>query len=248
MAKDSQETRDRLVAAVGQLLAREGFQRIGVNAVAREAGVDKVLIYRYFDGITDLVAAFCRTEGFWPTGREIMGADPDTFSRLPFARQVADSSINFLRALRRRPVAREVLAWRFLVHNELTEALDQVRQDSWLEVLRHVQAPEQGAPGDVLAFQAVLGAAVNHLGARSDKLVSFAGIDLTDESGWERIEAMIRSLCEAQFGVSVSKPEPTPTPAPEPTPTPGPETGPETEPASAPEPTPEPAPTPKPKP
>lgn len=210
MSKDSQETRDRLVAAVGQLLAREGFQRIGVNAVAREAGVDKVLIYRYFDGIKDLVMAFCRTEGFWPTGREIMGTDPDSFSRLPFAQQVADSAINFLRALRQRPLAREVLAWRFLVRNELTEALDQVRQDSWLQVLRHVQAPERGAFGDAVAFQAVLGAAVNHLGARSDKLESFAGIDLTDESGWQRIESMIRSLCEAQFGTPEPKAEPKP--------------------------------------
>ena len=47
-------TRRRLISAVGSLLAREGFKGIGVNAVAREAGVDKKLIYRYFDGLPGL--------------------------------------------------------------------------------------------------------------------------------------------------------------------------------------------------
>ncbi|MFU8830406.1 MAG: hypothetical protein ACNA8P_13365 [Phycisphaerales bacterium] len=35
-----------MIRAVGTLLARDGFQGMGVNAVAREAGVDKVLIAR----------------------------------------------------------------------------------------------------------------------------------------------------------------------------------------------------------
>ena len=64
--RDRESTRARLIAAVGTLLAREGFTGLGVNAVAREAGVDKVLIYRYFGGLPELIVAFGREGNFWP--------------------------------------------------------------------------------------------------------------------------------------------------------------------------------------
>ena len=38
--RDAQATRGRILAAVGSLLVREGFGALGVNAVARAAGVD----------------------------------------------------------------------------------------------------------------------------------------------------------------------------------------------------------------
>lgn len=200
MPRDSYETRTRLMEAVGRVLAREGFQRIGINAVAREAGLDKVLIYRYFNGIDELIASFCRQEGFWPTPLELMGGDREAFAQKPYAQQVADCAVNFLRALRERPLAREVLAWRFLVQNERTRALDSVRQANWAEVLNIIQAPPSGTGVDVDALQAVLGAAVNHLGTRSPRLTEFAGVDLADEQGWSRIEAMIRILCRTMLG------------------------------------------------
>src|SRR6185295_11786660 len=56
-------TRDRaaseraLVAAAVEVLADAGFRSFGVNAVARAAGLDKQLIYRYFGGLEGLVAA-----------------------------------------------------------------------------------------------------------------------------------------------------------------------------------------------
>jgi AcrR family transcriptional regulator len=50
--RDKHITSKRLISAVGSLLAKKGFKGIGVNAVAREAGVDKVLFFRYFGGLT----------------------------------------------------------------------------------------------------------------------------------------------------------------------------------------------------
>ena len=40
MARDKAETKARILAAVGKLLAESGFKSLGVNAIAREAGVD----------------------------------------------------------------------------------------------------------------------------------------------------------------------------------------------------------------
>jgi len=202
MAKDSQETRARLVDAVGRVLSKEGFEKIGVNAVAREAGVDKVLIYRYFGGLKGLVTAFCQREGFWPTPLELMGGDRDAFARMPYARQLAEGAVNYLRAIRARPLAQEVLAWRFLVHNELTDAFDSVRMASGAEVLTLLNVPAGEDAIDHQALQVIVAAATNHLGTRAGKLRQFAGISLQDASGWTRIEDMLRKMVYAAAGES----------------------------------------------
>ena len=40
--RNREATRLRLIEAVGELLAEKGFTRLGINAVAKQAGVDKV--------------------------------------------------------------------------------------------------------------------------------------------------------------------------------------------------------------
>ncbi|HRW79035.1 MAG TPA: helix-turn-helix domain-containing protein, partial [Candidatus Sabulitectum sp.] len=55
--RDSEKTREAIMDALERILTREGFTGVGVNALAREAGVDKVLIYRYFGSLEGLLAA-----------------------------------------------------------------------------------------------------------------------------------------------------------------------------------------------
>ena len=202
MARDSQETRERLIEAVGRVLAREGFQSVGVNSVAREAGVDKVLIYRYFDGLKGLVAAFCQREGFWPSPLELMGGDRDAFARMPYAQQLAEGAVNYLRAILARPLAQEVMAWRFLAQSELTDAFDSIRMASIEELIRSLNVPAGEDAIDYQALQAIVAAAINHLGTSSRKLGAFSVLGLQDESGWPRIEGMIRRMVYAVAGES----------------------------------------------
>ncbi|EYD72144.1 putative transcriptional regulator protein, TetR family [Rubellimicrobium mesophilum DSM 19309] len=57
MTRDRQATTARLLDAAFATLAGEGFAGFGINAVARAAGCDKKLIYRYFDGLDGLLDA-----------------------------------------------------------------------------------------------------------------------------------------------------------------------------------------------
>ncbi len=59
-------TEDRIRSAAWNLLAREGLPAWGVNAVAREAGVDKVLLYRYFGGLETILHHLMEQQRFWP--------------------------------------------------------------------------------------------------------------------------------------------------------------------------------------
>ncbi len=57
MTRNKDETRQRILDAALALAGTEGFAALGINAVARAAGADKQLIYRYFGGLEGLLAA-----------------------------------------------------------------------------------------------------------------------------------------------------------------------------------------------
>lgn len=46
----------RLLIAVSQIIENEGFNKIEVNKIAKQAKCDKVLIYRYFGGLEGLLS------------------------------------------------------------------------------------------------------------------------------------------------------------------------------------------------
>jgi len=88
-------TAAKIIEAVGLVLARDGFDKIGINAIAREAGVDKVLIYRYFEGLPKLLSAWAASGAFWPTVQELIDASPPNLMSLSLAQRYAPASIQF---------------------------------------------------------------------------------------------------------------------------------------------------------
>ena len=73
MNKDREVTKQRLLGAVGEVLVERGYAGIGVNAIAKKAGVDKVLIYRYFNDLDGLLEAFVLRKDFVSNLRKFFG-------------------------------------------------------------------------------------------------------------------------------------------------------------------------------
>lgn len=193
--RDKEITKRRLISAVGSLLAREGFKGIGVNAVAREAGVDKVLIYRYFDGLPGLIAAFGREGDFWPSILELAGGDLQHFAGLSLEDRLSLLTSSFIAALRKRPLTLAIMAWETVERNELTESLEAVREQRIMEFFQMFFAKdEQGQ--DLQATIMLAGAAVSYLVVRSAHIDVFGGIRLDTEDGWQRIEGGLNRIIQ----------------------------------------------------
>ena len=64
--RDRDATEQRMLKAVGEMIRRDGFEKLGVNAVAAHCGVSKILIYRYFGSLDGLLAAEVLTAASWP--------------------------------------------------------------------------------------------------------------------------------------------------------------------------------------
>ena len=196
-------TKDKLIRAVGKLLAEEGFKGLGVNKVAKAAGVDKVLVYRYFGGLPQLIKEYSETVDFWPTVDELMGPDPNRVRQMPPDRQIAEFFKAFVSALRKRPATQDILAWELLERNELTMQLEDVRIRTILEYFEYLE--EIPDDDNLTAIVALMGSAVHHLIVRNRINRSYAGIDLESEDGWERINKGIDLLLNGIFTPTLPK-------------------------------------------
>ncbi|OYX95246.1 MAG: hypothetical protein B7Y76_09920, partial [Sphingobacteriia bacterium 35-40-5] len=71
--KDKELTKRKLINAVGEIIRTEGYTGLGVNKIARQAQVDKKLIYRYFITVDRLIEEYVLEKDYWMLASEKMG-------------------------------------------------------------------------------------------------------------------------------------------------------------------------------
>jgi AcrR family transcriptional regulator len=187
-------TKLRFIGAVGSLLAREGFNALGVNAVAEEAGVDKVLIYRYFGGMDELLAAFGRSGDFWPTLDEVIGDDVSELMKFTVAERWAIGLSRYAHSLRSRPVTREILAWELIEQNDLIQILRKVREEWFEELMSHFPDDPDAADGDLVATVLVLVGAIHYFVVLGRLQTDFSGIEIGTDAGWGHLDTVISTI------------------------------------------------------
>jgi AcrR family transcriptional regulator len=191
--RNREQTSARILAAVGEVLVRDGFGGIGVNAIAREAGVDKVLIYRYFGGLPELLTAWGRSGRFWPSVDEITGSDLPALLALPLAERYALFLERFVDALRARPLTIELLAAEVLERNALTAILETEREQWGEQVATLLGGAEFEHRPELRGLTLLLIAGVQYLLLRARRIRIFGGIDITSDAGWAQLKAAMRS-------------------------------------------------------
>ena len=192
-ARNREQTSQRLLTAVGQVLARDGFAALGVNAVAREAGVDKVLIYRYFGGLSELLAAWGASGRFWPRVDELVAREPGLLE-LPAAERYARFLSHFIDELRARPLTLEVLAAEVQHRNQLTAVLEAEREAWGEQAFRVVGGPAFARQPHLRALTLLLVGGVMYLLLRSRSIRLFGGLNLHDDAAWAELKAAVRAM------------------------------------------------------
>ena len=192
-ARNREATRGQLIKAVGEILAEKGFAALGVNAVARQAKVDKVLIYRYFDNLEGLTKAFAQDGDFWPSIAELAGGDIAAYHLLPLEEKLIALGRNFMRGIRARPLTQEIMAWEMVERNKLTEELEKVREIQMLRFFEQFFSNENGSI-DLMAIMSIIGGGLSFLICRSRHIQWYNGVDLKSDEGWARIEGGVEQI------------------------------------------------------
>lgn len=196
--RDRGRTEAVIVAAARDQLAEAGFQGFGVNMVARRAGCDKQLIYRYFGGLEGLVDAIGLELANWVDESLVADtcAQPDSYREL-MERMI----LTFLDAFRANRLVQKIAAWELADPSPLTARLSQARAaalGSWIARQRGSLEPPAGV--DAPAINALLIAAVQHMVLASTTTGSFAGLPLVTDSDWDRVRLAIRAMVGSAYG------------------------------------------------
>lgn len=196
--KNKDQTKAKILQAVEEVLTEEGYQGLGINRIAKQAGVAKTLIYRYFGGLEGLISAYGETDSFWPSVDEIRGMSYQEFKELPLRNRCRTIFKNFRMALKKRPHTVAVYAWEMVEHNESIQGLISTRTQSSLNLVKEMMGQDHlEMTGYDHEITALLGAALLHLTIRESLASPFAGLDLDDQGTWDRFDAALETLFSA---------------------------------------------------
>ena len=196
--KNKDQTKAKILQAVEEVLTEEGYQGLGINRIAKQAGVAKTLIYRYFGGLEGLISAYGETDSFWPSVDEIRGMSHQEFKQLALRNRCRTIFKNFRKALKKRPHTVAVYAWEMVEHNESIQGLISTRTQSSLNLVKEMMGQDHlEMTGYDHEITALLGAALLHLTIRESLASPFAGLDLDDQGTWDRFDAALETLFSA---------------------------------------------------
>lgn len=194
MARDRENSEQKLLDAVERLVAKDGFASLGVNAVAKAAGVDKVLIYRYFGGLEGLLQAFVFARDCYANLDRHGEGLSLVRSREGLVAWAQDLLVGQYRALLSDPVFREIVLWQVTTESPATQALVAERERRGTQLLEQAGQVLGGEGPDVPAITALLIGGAYYLALASERSALFNGIDLRSETGRRRIETAIESV------------------------------------------------------
>ena len=192
MKRSRLRTEQRILDAVGALLLEQGYPAVGINAIARRAGCDKVLIYRYFGGLDELLLAFAATTELWWEVDEIIRENAADCAAIPLHEYLQTLLDRYVAALESRPLALEVMAWEMSAQNNLTAALARTRGERGMELVKRIRAYYHQPNIDIGGILGVFGAAINYLVIRTRKQPQQYK---TEE--WWRLQQTIARLMQA---------------------------------------------------
>jgi AcrR family transcriptional regulator len=195
MKRDKSLTRKKIIEALHQILTKSGGSNIGINSIAKEACVDKVLIYRYFGGLEQLLKAYADETNLWPDTTNSLGELANICRATNISEILGKLLLNQLKELRSRKEAQEIMRWELSESNVITDSLASARVKQIQNILNKLPIHiDQDPKVDIEALLAILNAGITYMVLKSKTSDKYLGIDLHSNFGWKRLENMITNL------------------------------------------------------
>lgn len=198
--RDPDGKKREILDAVGRVLTRDGVPGLGVNAIAKEAGVGKPLIYRYFGGLSELMTEFGHDANFWFGQEDVQEeAERMTGGSLPkdYASRIRLVVLCYARILRRRPVLQEILVSELISQNDYVKPLAAARREAAQAAIADFVGDAPPPKGiDTEAVMAILVGAFQYLILRSRVFDDYIGVPIKTDDEWQRFEEAMSVLIE----------------------------------------------------
>jgi len=179
-----------ILDAVGELVEAGGFENLGINAVAAQAGVSKMLIYRYFESMDGLIAAYVRQYDFWINFDEEFPADENLrdFVKQMFRNQIAN--------LRTNNTLRKFYRWELTSYNDHVKQLREQREAAGVRLIQAGSKVTGKPDAEIAGLVTIFSAAISYLSLLEENCDVYNGIPIQEEAGWQQIENTVNQMID----------------------------------------------------
>ena len=187
--RDRERTKGKILKAVGEVIEQFGTEKVGVNLIARTAGVNKVLIYRYFDSVDGLMEQYVKSGEYASTAGDEYIENIQPVAPENRGNAMTDLMLTFLRDLRERKATRDLLRWEIGTGKSM---LSDTRNDVSNRLLTKIGDLPQYE--DTRALMAFVTAGIYYMTIAADFRGTMMEIDLQSDEEWKRIEKVIERI------------------------------------------------------
>ncbi|MCD8261150.1 MAG: TetR/AcrR family transcriptional regulator [Bacteroides sp.] len=188
--KNRHTTEQLLLQAVKEIIEENGFEKLGINAVATKAGVSKMLIYRYFSSLEGLIAAYISQNDYWinfpiplPEKEGL-----NSFLKEMFRMQIA--------SLRSSYTLRRLYRWELSESNKFVRDLRGRREEKGKELVRIVSRLTGRPEKEVAVMATLLTASLSYLALLEEQCETYNGIPIQRPEGWVQLEEEINRMID----------------------------------------------------
>ena len=190
------QTEKNIIEAVSSIILTEGFSKLGINRIAKVAGCDKVLIYRYFGGIEGLISRWAKENDYYSFAidmfKEKINSSDDMRS---VAKEILIQQLRFIRESR---MMQELILWE-LSGNSTFDYIRNTREKNGHEIQQMIEQKLGMTDSDAKYYITILMAAINYLVLFARTSDMYNGIDFSSEETWPKMETTICNYIDMIF-------------------------------------------------
>lgn len=190
ITKNRQATELTLIKAVNDIIEESGFEGLGINAIAAKAKVSKMLIYRYFNSLDGLIAAYIQQNDYWINFNEEL---PDKEHLSEFIKQTFKKQIV---RLRESYTLKRLYRWELSTDNKFVKELRDKREEKGLWLIEAVSRLSKHPQKETAAVASIITAAISYLALLEENCQAYNGLKIQQETGWEQLEEGINLLVD----------------------------------------------------
>ncbi|GAB6976896.1 TetR/AcrR family transcriptional regulator [Prevotella falsenii] len=179
--KNRELTEEKIVDAVECIIENQGFEKLGINAIASEAGVSKMLIYRYFGGLDELLTHYLMQKDYWAN------TDTTILKRANVGENIKNMFREQIKQMRNDIILKRLCRWELTADNDNIRTLRDKRERNGCDLIQMVARLTGCSNAEVASLAAILSASISYLVLMEEQTSTYNGIDLQSEEGWKQI-------------------------------------------------------------
>ena len=197
--RNKKETRQKIIDSVGYIIEKKGFQNLGVNAISRQAGCDKVLIYRYFGGIDGLLEEYFKQHDFYGNIQDFIDIPWSQLNYNKIRELSKRILIEQLRKTLKDEKLQEVMRWELIENNEALRKNLEQREEIGNKIMQSFKKVIGEVSIDMEAVIALLAGGLYYIVLIQKNSLVFNGLDLSKDQTWLRIERTVETIIDLIF-------------------------------------------------